>query len=204
MADGLARARLARAAAALNRGRITALPALVFLTDDERTPEPLKAVCALPHGSLVILRARRESGRSALVDAIAPLAKERRLYWIVADDPELASRAGADGAHFPEARLAEAHHWRTIRAHWLITCAAHSLDACARVARAGADAALLAPVFATASHGDGAVLGPLRLRAIAKQSPVAVYALGGIDDKTVMRLCGAPLAGLAAVGALTI
>ena len=202
MAQGLARARLARAATWLNRRYNSPLPALVFLTDDDRTPDPLKAVRALPQGSLVILRARRTSRRIALVDAVAPVAKERRLFWLVADDPELASRAGADGAHFPEARMAAVHHWRAVRAHWLITCAAHSLGACLHIGQIGADAAVLAPTFSTRSHGDGRALGPIRVRAIARQSAVPVYALGGIDDQTARRLRDADLAGLAAVGAL--
>jgi len=202
--DGLARARLARAAAGLNRRRDTPLPSLVFLTDDERTPDPLNAVYALPQGSLVILRARQALRRVALVNAITPVAKERRLVWLVADDPELASRAGADGAHFPEARMEEAHRWRARRTHWLITCAAHSLGACARIARTGADAAFLAPIFATTSHAQSRALGSMRLRAIARQSPLPVYALGGIDDVTAQRLRDANLAGLAAVGALAV
>jgi len=139
----------------------------------------------------------------SLAAAIGRIAKERDLYWLVADDPLLAVRAGADGAHFPEARIGEACHWRGLRSQWLITCAAHSLAACARIARAGATAALLAPVFATNSHVGAETLGPVRLRFIAGQSPVPVYALGGIDQVTARRLQDADLAGLAAVRALS-
>jgi thiamine monophosphate synthase len=39
---------------------------------------------------------------------------------------------------------------------------------------------------------------------VARQSPVPVYALGGIDNGTAKRLGGAKLAGLAAVGALAV
>jgi thiamine-phosphate pyrophosphorylase len=98
--------------------------------------------------------------------------------------------------------MTEAHHWRAVRPHWLITCAAHSLGACARVARTGANAALLAPTFATESHIGGRSLGPLRLRLVAQQSPVAIYALGGIDASSAKRLENARLAGLAAIGGL--
>ncbi len=204
MADRLARSKLARAAARLNRSLGRPLPALVFLTDEDRVARPREAVDALPRGSLVILRARRASRRLALAETIAPIANAHGLVWLVADDPELAAQAGADGVHFPEARIAEAHHWRAVRDRWLITCAAHSLGACARIARAGADAALLAPVFPTASHAGGTALGPLRLRVIANQSPLPIYALGGVDAATALRLRGAKLAGLAAIGALAV
>jgi thiamine-phosphate pyrophosphorylase len=207
MGDELARARLARAASCLNRkqgrkpGRT--FPSLIFLTDDRHTPEPARSARALPRGSLVIVRATKNARRVALATAIGRIAKERDLYWLIADDPLLAVRAGADGAHFPEASMGEAHHWRALRSQWFITCAAHSLAACARIARTGANAALLAPVFATDSHVGAATLGPARLHFIAGQSPVPVYALGGIDEVTARRLRDADLAGLAAVSALS-
>jgi thiamine monophosphate synthase len=44
----------------------------------------------------------------------------------------------------------------------------------------------------------------LRLRRIAQLSRVPVYALGGVDAATVARLKGAPVAGIAAIGALSV
>jgi len=193
------RANLARAASTFARG----LPALVFLTDDERTPEPLASVERLPCASLVIVRARAAARRAELVRAIAPLARRRRLFWTVAADPELASRSGADGIHFPELMLDLAAKWRVRRPDWLITAAAHSLAACLRAKRSGADAVLLAPVFGTASHRDRQGLGAARVGHIVRQVPLPIYALGGIEAVSARRLLGLPLAGLAAVGALT-
>jgi thiamine-phosphate pyrophosphorylase len=202
MSDRIARAKLARAAAFLNAKRTTPLPALVFLTDDDRVADPYRAAHALPRGSLVIVRSRNPAHRADIAEHIAALAKEKCLHWLVAGDPALASRAGADGVHFPESMIADAHHWRALRPAWLITCAVHSMHACLRAARAGADAALLSPVFATESHAGGKTLGTLRARSIALQSRIPVYALGGIDAERAKRLGGARLAGLAAIGAL--
>ena len=204
MADCLQRTQLARAASALGRARRSTLPALVLLTDDERLPEPRDAVMALPRGSLVILRARERKRCSALADMLAGLACAHGLEWIVADDPDLAARAGADGAHFPERKVSLAAHWRVRRPNWLITCAAHSLGACLRAARAGANAVLLAPVFATASHADRPGIGSLRARLIARDVPVPIFALGGIDAQTAGRLAGGSFAGLAAIGGLAV
>jgi thiamine-phosphate pyrophosphorylase len=202
VANKLAKATLARAALSFHRG--LALPPLVFLMDDERVREPLAAVAALPRGSLVIVRTRDAVRRSTLAAATALLARRRGLVWIVGGDAELAARSGADGAHFPEAEIGEALHWRARRPGWLITCAAHSLRACAGAVRARADAVLLGPAFATKSHIGRPSLGPMRLRLLARQSVIPVYALGGIDEATAKRLKGAPLAGLAAVGALAV
>jgi thiamine-phosphate pyrophosphorylase len=94
-------------------------------------------------------------------------------------------------------------HWRARHPHWLITCAAHSLSACARAGIARADAAFVAPIFATESHPGRRTLGPFRARSIARASPIPVYALGGIDDENAGRLADGPFAGIAAVEGLT-
>jgi thiamine-phosphate pyrophosphorylase len=197
-ADKLARARLARAAMRFKR---PGLPALVLLTDDERLSDPLGAALALPRGSLVIVRARQGVRRAKLAAALVEVARRRGLLLLVANDARLAARIGADGVHLSEARAANAAHWRARRPDWLVTAAAHSLSACARARHA--DALLLAPVFATASHLGGTALGAIRARIIARASPLPVYALGGIDAGNVARLEGAKIAGVAAISALS-
>lgn len=202
MVDRLARIQLARAAQQLEASAKSALPGLVLLTDDERMTDPLASISALPRGSLVVLRARDHARRVALARSISRLARTRGLRWIIADDPALAAKLGAHGAHFPEQKLALAARWRVRRPDWMLTCAAHSLFACACAARIGADAVFLAPIFATMSHPGRSYIGPLRLRLIATRLPVPIYALGGVDARNAKRLAGARLAGLAAIGGL--
>jgi len=197
-------AKLARAAARLNvqANASKALPALVLMTDDDRLPDPLPAVRALPDGSLVVLRARDSVRRAAMATKLMEIARACGIRVLIADDPELAVRCGAHGVHFPEIRIGEAARWRARRPRWLITCAAHSLSSCARSHAAHADAAFLAPVFATMSHPEGPYLGAFRARAIALASPLPLYALGGIDAKNAARLANAAFAGFAAIGGL--
>jgi thiamine-phosphate pyrophosphorylase len=193
-ADKLARAQLARAARRFSRG------GLVLMTDDARLPDPLAAARRLPRGSLVILRARQAGHRAMLAAALKPIAHRRGLLLLIANDAALAARIGADGLHLSEAHASEAAHWRARHPDWTITVAAHSLRAVAKARHA--DAAILAPVFATASHAGAAALGPIRARMIAQAAPLPVYALGGIDAAAARRLDGARLAGLAAISAL--
>jgi thiamine-phosphate pyrophosphorylase len=174
------------------------------MTDDDRLAEPLAAACALPRGSLIVLRARDATRRAALATALLALARTHDLRVSIAGDPELAALCGADGIHFPEARAGEAAHWRARHPQWLITCAAHSLGACARAGLARADAAILAPVFATGSHPDAQCLGAARARAIAVASPVPVYALGGIHGQNASRLSESGFVGLAAIDGLSL
>ena len=198
MADKLAGAKLARAAMRFAaRGR---LPPLILMTDDERLTDPVAAASALPCGSMVILRARQPEHRRELAARLKPVARTQNLKLLIAGDAELAARIGADGIHLAEVDAGQAAYWRARHAHWIISVSAHSPRVL--LAARHADAVLIAPVFPTASHPGGATLGAMALRAIARHSPLPVYALGGIDARTVQRLQGAKLAGIAAVGAL--
>jgi thiamine-phosphate pyrophosphorylase len=203
VADRLSRAKLARAAAALNAraGLSGLLPPLVLMTDDARLADPAAAARALPRGSLVILRARDAARRAALALDMLRAVHARDLILLIADDPALAHRIGAHGLHLPEARAREAAHWRTTHPNWLITAAAHSLQAIHRAR--DADAVMVSPVFVTGSHAGATSLGALRFRILARQGRKPVYALGGIDAQSVLQLKDSPAAGIAAIGALS-
>jgi thiamine-phosphate pyrophosphorylase len=202
MADKLARAKLARAARRFAVQSGSALPPLILMTDDQRLTDPVAAARALPRGSMVILRARKRAEREGLARALRAIVRARDLRLLVAGDPDLATRIGADGIHLPQIERQYAAHWRARRANWIITTSAHSLSAVTSARHI--DAVIAAPVFATASHPGGTALGALRLRLIAQHSPLPVYALGGIDAHTVENLRGAKLAGVAAIGALAV
>ncbi|WP_374412072.1 thiamine phosphate synthase [Novosphingobium colocasiae] len=75
------------------------------------------------------------------------------------------------------------------RAGLLRLATAHSPQEMSAALRAGADAILLSPVFATRSHPGAAVLGAVRWRLLAARSPVPVIALGGVDPHRA-RTCG--------------
>ena len=204
MADSLARAQLARAADTFRCAAGSLLPAMVLMTDDERLPDLRATVLALPRDSLVVLRSREEERRIALAGLIAGLAPRRGIKWLVADDPGLAVRMGANGAHFPESKFALAARWRVCRPDWIITCAAHSLHALFRAKLVGASAALLSPIFPTMSHPGSGSLGSIRARSIASAAQLPVYALGGVDARTARQLAGGLFVGIAAISGLAV
>jgi thiamine-phosphate pyrophosphorylase len=193
--------KLARAAARLNaQSGHAELPPLIFLTDDERTPDPLPAIANLPRGSLIIVRSRNPNRRRQLAHAAARIAQRRGLSLSIANDAQLASEVAADGLHLSEAEIEQAGRYRS--KSWLITAAAHSAHAVMRAHLSGAHAVLLSPIFETRSHKERTPLGLTRLRTIARTSPIPIYALGGIDAENVESLKNIPLAGIAAIGAL--
>jgi thiamine-phosphate pyrophosphorylase len=194
-------AKLARLVRALNAGR--ALPPLILMTDETRAQDPIAAARNLPRGSAVIVRHRDSASRILLATRLQAIARARDLLLLISQDAELAIKLGADGLHLPEARARDAAHWKSLRPQWLITAAAHSAAAVAGAARAGADAALLAPIFPTRSHPDRATLGSVRARLIARSAPLPVYALGGVNAATALRLSESGFAGIAAIEALS-
>jgi thiamine-phosphate pyrophosphorylase len=195
MSDSRARARLARAAQRL--AGTSALPALVLMTDD-RLRDPLAAARALPRGSLVIARGRDLASLAADLLKIA----RRRGFAVSVADERLAAILGADGIHLPEAGMDAIARLRARHPHLFLTTAAHSPRALLRAQQLGADAVLLSPVLATRSHPQRAALGPARANLMARQVAMPVYALGGIDALSALRLSG--FAGIAAVGALSV
>ncbi|MBK8909320.1 MAG: thiamine phosphate synthase [Rhodospirillales bacterium] len=174
------------------------------MTDERRLPDPSAAIEDLPPGAAVVLRHydAPASERQALAHRLAATCRRRGLRLLVAADPELAISAGAAGVHLPEAMLKSAPQtWRLWRRRgWMVTAAAHSSGAIRRAAAADVDAVLLSPVFATRSHPDARALGSLRFAALTRASPVPVYALGGIDTRTLRRLSGSGAAGVAGIG----
>lgn len=206
--DGTAEARMQAliAAAAQLRERAgaprardgSALPALILVTDAARHPDPLPAVGRLPQGSAVLLRDYEHPERAALAGALADACRLRGLALWVGADVELARSVNARALHLRERDLVA---MRPARWHGVLTAAAHSAVALQRAHAIGADAAVLAPVFATASHPRSPSLGPAQVRALVRGAGLPVLALGGIDADNVARLLDCGVAGIAAVGA---
>ncbi len=180
------------------------LPAVILITDHARLGDPVAAIEALPRGSAVILRDYDLAGRAELAHRLCRLCRRLGHRLLVAGDAGLAIRVGADGLHLPQRLAATARRWRRARPGWLITASAHSARELRALANCGVDAALLGPVFPTASHPGSATLGPIRFAALAAISPVPVYALGGISSANVARLKLSRAVGIAAISGLAL
>lgn len=178
------------------------LPPLILMTDRRRLANPIPVVETLPPGNAVILRHYGDPEREALACRLATVCRALGLRLLIAEDVSLAARVRAHGIHLPETRTRRPpRSWRTFgHREWLVTAAAHSRAAIMRAARAGADAVLLSPVFPTKSHPGAATIGPLRFAAWVRESPLPVYALGGISIESARRLSSSGAAGFAGIG----
>lgn len=177
------------------------LPRLILMTDEKRLQDPLPAVRALPSGSAVILRHYADPNRADIASRLVNEARGRRIRVLIAGDARLALRVGAHGLHLSEGLLRQGggawQKWR--KPGWLVTAAAHSPEALFRAWRLGVDAALLAPVFPTASHPSARPLGTIRFATWCRMSPLAVYALGGVTPANARRLKGSGTEGVAGI-----
>ena len=201
-----ARTRRGRAlsARAERRQKLRYLPALLLFSDALRLPDPIAALDRLPRGSGVVLRHYGAPGRAALARALAPRGRERAIKVLIGADARLAIRAGAAGLHLPEAQMCSILAFGSIRQRkrFIVTISAHSLGAVFRAATRGADAAILGPVFPTASHPGRPGLGPLRFARFCRQSPIPIYAIGGIGPGNAARLKDSGAVGIAGIGAI--
>ncbi len=178
------------------------LPPLIALTDPARTPDVAAFAHSLPDGCALIYRHFGRAERIAEAHALSAIARETGMVLLIAADPALADACDADGVHWPARLAAPARQWRRTHSRQIMTMSAHNRRELAQAAQAGADAALLSPVFATRSHAGQAGLGPLRASALTIGARLPVYALGGIMADTAKRLAGAGFSGLAAIDGL--
>ncbi|MEJ0022761.1 MAG: thiamine phosphate synthase [Alphaproteobacteria bacterium] len=173
-----------------------ALPALLFFTDPQRTPNPLAVAQRLPSGAAVVYRHFGAPERKATAQALLLICRRRKLKLLIGADWSLAGRIGADGVHLPERLARFAQRLRRTHPQWLITVAAH------RRLRpvVGADAAVLAPIFPSTSPSAKQPLGARTANGLARRASLPIYGLGGVNARNCARLYS--FAGLAAVKSL--
>lgn len=195
---------LSSAAAAFppRTARGKALPSLLFFTDPARVANPEAVAERLPAGAGIVFRA---FGAEDAVDQgrrLRAIADARSLILLAGAHASLAEGIGADGLHLPEASVAAIPRLRAEHARWLITAAAHNALAVQAAERAGADAVVVSPVFASNSPSAGEPLGIEGLKDLVAVTALPVYALGGVRARTVTQLIGSGIVGMAAVEAL--
>lgn len=114
--------------------------------------------------------------RLALARAVVERARPYGARVLVNGPPELARAAGADGVHLDSGALMQCR--ARPDCEW-VGASCHDAAELAQAANI-ADFALLSPVLPTASHPGEAGLGWEKFAALAAQSPIPVYALGGV------------------------
>ncbi|MGH7027232.1 thiamine phosphate synthase [Brevundimonas sp.] len=195
---------LARAAAAVSPPPTPgskALPPLLFFTDPARTPRPWETAARLPAGAGVVFRSFGAADALETGLRLRAATKAAGVRLLIGLDADLAERIDADGVHLPERALSAAYALSGRRPDWLLTGAAHSLEA-VKGAR-DLDALVVSPVFqAGGASAARTALGIAGFKAMATAAPCPVYALGGISAANAADLNGSGACGIAGVDAV--
>ncbi len=133
---------------------------------------------------------------------LAQLARARGVMFLVGADVSLATALKADGVHLPERSVGQPGRVLALRDRFFVTAAAHSWPAVLRARRTGVDAVIVSPVFASRSAPSRPPLGVLLFATMAREARLPVYALGGVNSKSVRLLLGSGAAGVAVIDAL--
>ncbi|MBS0294968.1 MAG: thiamine phosphate synthase [Proteobacteria bacterium] len=175
------------------------LPPLLFLTDPQRTPDPVPIAERLPSGAGVVYRGFGAADAPEVAERLAAVARAQGLTLLIGVVESLAEACGAQGLHLPERMIHRVPEIRRDHPDWVITVAAHNAAALRQAAEAGADAALLSTVFHSQSPSAGPALGADAFGRMVAEAGLPVYALGGVDDFNASHLSDSGAVGIAAV-----
>ncbi|MBI1175616.1 MAG: Nudix family hydrolase [Sideroxydans sp.] len=140
---------------------------------------------ALNNGLHLVQLREKSMARNELRDLaqqMLPLLHAQGAKLLLNGDVELAREIGADGVQLTSMQLAELDERPAVE--W---CAAscHNAEELRRAEALGCDFVLLSPVLPTQSHPGAPVLGWEKFAALAAESSIPVYALGGLTHADV-------------------
>ena len=183
-------------------GGIRRLPRAFVMSDQERMPDPVTILDALPRSVSMIFRHYKDPNRAARAQEVVSRAHRLGIQVLVAGDPRLARRVGADGVHLPGHLLRRrmVFNLAASRPDWLITAAVHDLHELTGAATARVDAVMVSPIFPTSTRVQRRALGVIGLRRLTAAAPMPVFALGGVKTTVLPRLRPSGAVGFAGIG----
>ncbi len=185
------------------------------MTDPQRVLDPVAVAQGLPRGSAIIYRHFGRDGHRREADALRQVTFARDQQLLMGHDPELAVQIGADGVHFRrDGQVLAPSLWREKCPDWIITMAGlkggqkyqknyqKSYQQNYQGDLSVLDGLFVSSVFYSKSPSAGDPIGVPALTDICARLPVPVFALGGINTRTVHDLIGSGAAGLAGIEGL--
>jgi thiamine-phosphate pyrophosphorylase len=181
---------------------------LMLVTDRGRTAGPLTEAVrlALEGGAdAVQLRERGLSDHELheLAEQTRMITAYARAKLIINQRPDVALAVGADGVHLGWRSLNARDVRKLIGKGCLIGVSCHDALQLRSAEEAGADYALLGPVFRTPSKvGLVEAIGPDRLKEMAAAAKIPIIAIGGITADNAAQVLQAGVAGVAVISAI--
>ncbi len=183
---------------------------LYLITDRHQVPPDrtlIETVEAALQGGVGAVQLREKDLSAAallpLAEGLRALTRRYSARLLINDRIDVAMAVEADGVHLGGHSLPVAVARRLLGADRLIGVSTHHMDEIAVSATAGADFVTFGPVFATPSKlAHGKPLGVERLRLACQNSPLPIFALGGIKPRHLIDLNAAGATGVAVISAI--
>lgn len=149
---------------------------------------------------LLQLRAKTVSRERLLILAEAAFARthQARAALLINADASIASELDLDGIQLSAAALMRLKDRPLPRDRW-VAASCHDARELAHAAAIGVDFAVLGPVLPTSSHPGTPPIGWQRFAELCAESPLPIYALGGLnpsDDQTARSHGAQGIAGI--------
>jgi 8-oxo-dGTP diphosphatase len=156
----------------------------------------------LPAGCLLRLRLPQAADEQyqAAARLLAPACGERGIRLILDRDPALVEQLDAAGWHASSSRLRQLDARPLPHGRWMLA-SAHDAQELALARSLGADAAVLAPVLASASHPGAGFLGWTGAARLAAEAGLPVFALGGLGPDDLDQALARGVFGVAGISA---
>lgn len=136
----------------------------------------------------VMLREKDLPGREMfrLAGRLRLLTRRFRARLLINDRADVAQAAGADGVHLGVRSIPPRAARRLLGPDAIVGCSTHRLEELRSAVSEGADYVTFGPVYATPSKASfGPPAGTGALQRACRESPVPVFALGGVGAEQV-------------------
>jgi 8-oxo-dGTP diphosphatase len=190
---------------AANQPIITAarLPPYYAILDDADAAHLLENLNKILNNGVKLIQARLKTlsmdAVKAFIEQAYPLCKAHNAKLLLNSDVAGERRFDVDGIHLTSQHLM-AIDQRPEHKQW-VAASCHNLKELHHAEKIGVDFAVLAPVLATPTHPNAAVLGWDQFTELAANTNLPVYALGGMVRSDLLTAQQAGGQGIAAVRA---
>ncbi len=136
-----------------------------------------------------------------LAGEVLTLGRDRKVTIMLNTSPDIALALNTNGLHLSSSWLHKLQQ-RPVAQHTLLSASCHNLNELRKATAIGVDFAVLSPVKPTTSHPEQKGIGWDTFHALAEQSIVPLYALGGMSEDDIETAWMHGGRGVAAISAL--
>ncbi len=154
--------------------------------------------------TMIQLREKDLDEESFLAEAkqIKELCARYNIPLIINDNIDVALKIDADGVHVGQDDMNVLNVRKLLGPNKIIGVSAHNVKEAVAAVNAGADYLGSGAVFLTGSKNDVSILEKRVLKEICETVDVPVTAIGGINEKNIIKLTGTGISGVAVISAI--